>query len=301
MDTEYEYFPVSDCLDNEIVMHRNAHFGGKFEFMLEYYAQEGKGAQPDFSMDRIEELYQMERISDEDLTQILSPAEIEKVGKAQEIYAKLKEIYEVRGKNSLPKLISDLILSEEEHPEEEIEAIVAQKKAIIPYLHELLNSDEFYDPLFPGYGFAPLLAAECLGRIGDTSSVPLLFERVGSGNFSHEEAVFDALKAFGKAGEDFLLKVVKSRPFTIDNERAALALLQFQENEEFARICLETLRDPNLPDRPTLITYLVLGCEGLQKPEEQKEFLLLLNHPKIPESLHEDIRLIAKHWFPSLK
>lgn len=300
---EYESFPLSESLDTEIVMHRNAHFGGKFEFMLEYYSQEKKGVIEDFSLERIEELYLLEKNTQEDLTDLLlSEADIERVEKSLSTYSEIKEIYEIKNpKNKLPQLISDLILSEEEHPLKEINAIVNEKSAIVPYLHKLIHTSEFYDPLFPGYGYAPIHAFECLAKIGDVSSIPLLFEKIGSGTFLNEETIFQALRTFGHAAEEFLLKVLKSKPITQDNERAAIALLEFGENEIFARYCLELLSDTAVLTNPTFVAYLVLGCEGLQTPEHRKEFLLLLNNPKIPSILHEDIRLIARHWFPNLK
>jgi len=300
---DFESFPLAESLDVEIVMHRNAHFGGKFEFMLEYYFQEGKGVQEDFSLERIEELGLIEIEMQEDLTNLLlSDAEIDMVQQSLSTYSEIREVYEIDNpKNKFPLLISNLILSEEEHPLQEIEAIVKEKRAIVPYLHKLIHSDKFYDPLFPGYGYAPLHAFECLGRIGDVSSIPLLFEKIGSGSFLNEETIFQALRAFGSSAEEFLLKVLKGKPLTVDNERAAIALLQFEENEAFARYSLELLQDPAVLTNPTLTAYLVLGCEGLQNPEHQKEFLLLLNNPKIPTILHEDIRAIARHWFPNLR
>ena len=70
-------FPVADMHDHEILMHRDAHFGGNFQVMLDYYATEGKGVQPDFEPKRIRELKDLQEKSDQNLSDtLLSPASL---------------------------------------------------------------------------------------------------------------------------------------------------------------------------------------------------------------------------------
>ncbi|GAB4232043.1 MAG: hypothetical protein Tsb0021_10660 [Chlamydiales bacterium] len=298
MELEYEHFPVSDILEHEILMHRDVHFGGRFEEMLAYYSQEGKGVQEDFTLTKIEELFLKEREIGENLSEILlSETEKEKVLKALDTYEKLRDIYEHSGgKPTLPSLIADLILSEEESPEEEIEALVEHGEVAIPHLENLLTTDEFYDPLFPGYSYAPLHAAECLGRIGSEKSVRPLFEKIGTGEFTNEESVIAALKALGKPAENFLLSVLGHTPISIDNERAAIALLEFPQNPDIATHCLEILEKENLNQYPVVALYLILGCEALEDPKKRERFLALKKSPNIPSQTHIDIDMIARSW-----
>ena len=81
------------------------------------------------------------------------------------------------------RLIADLILSEEEEPTKEIEAVVAQGTSILPDLFIIIENEDFYDPLFPGYGYAPYLAIQCIGQIGDASGVIPLFQTLSRENY----------------------------------------------------------------------------------------------------------------------
>ena len=112
---EEEEFGLTDSLDTQILMHRDAHFGGKFEFMIDYYTKGGKGVQPDFELERIQTLADTERRTGQNLSPLfLSGVEAEKVASARAAYKSLRDLYETKKKSShLPALIADLILSEE--------------------------------------------------------------------------------------------------------------------------------------------------------------------------------------------
>ena len=74
----------------------------------------------------------------------------------------------------------------------------------MPALIDLLRNEDFYDPLFPGYGEAPVLAAKCLGLIGDKRAIISLFEAIGEGDFFNEDIILDALHVIGNPARDFL-------------------------------------------------------------------------------------------------
>lgn len=294
------YFPLTDYLNSEILMHRDAHFSGSFPEMIEYYQNEGKGCVPDFDIERMEMLYKIEQGLNQNLAPILlTGPDAEKVGKAKELYRKLRDLYEVKNpKKPYPILIADLILSEEESPEKEISAIVKEKKAIVPLLLDLLKSEDFYDPLNPGYGQAPLLAARCIGMIGEKSAVYTLFEALDQGDFGHEEIILKALKTIGAPAKEFLLKVLKSRPIKEDNVKAAFALIPFKDEEEVSKLSLKMLIEPEVLKEPILSTYLILVCEGLKEKKDQEDFLNLLKNPQFPKSLRKDIESISKTFNP---
>lgn len=298
MKPPFEQFPLIDAIDHEILMHRDAHFGGLFPIMLDYYRQEGKGRQSEFDIERIERLAQLEESLKHNLAALfLAAPEIQKIADSRQAYQNLRAIYELKkSKNSHPQLIADLILSEEEDPQKEISAIVAEKDKIVPALIDLLRSEDFYDPLFPGYGQAPFLAVECLGRIGDKRAIISLFEALGQGDFFADDQIIKALHTIGKPALDFLLHVVKGRPINEDNERAAIALIAFKENEEVANECFDLLRQPDVQKDPCLPTYLVLACAGLKDLARRDAFKKMAQDQHLPSLLRNDIKGVMHDW-----
>jgi len=293
-EDELEPFPLMDAVDKEILMHREAHFGGKFSIMLEYYAVGGKGVHSEFDLKRIEKLAQIEEEMNENLAPLLlSGSDAEKIGRAKECYKNLREFYEHENpKSKLPRLIADLILSEEDEAEEEVKAIVQEKRAIIPLLLDLLRSTDFHDPLFPGYGHAPFLAAKCLGLIGDARAIFALFEGLGEGDFADEKMVLKALENAGEPAKEFLLKVVSSKPIGEDNERAALALIAFQEDLKVTDTALTLLEESGVFEHDSYATYLILICEGLENAEQKKRLKALLDRDDLPDHMRRDIEAI---------
>jgi hypothetical protein len=94
METEanlpFEHFPMVDAIDHEILMHRDAHFGGQFPLMLDYYQKEGKGIQPEFEISRIERLALLEGQLKQNLAALfLATHEIQKVADSREAYQRL--------------------------------------------------------------------------------------------------------------------------------------------------------------------------------------------------------------------
>lgn len=295
---EIEHFPFIDQIDRDILMHRDAHFGGLFSEMLDYYREEKKGTVPEFTLERIERLEAIEKQMGQNLApMLLSGAEAEKIGEAKTAYKKLRAIYEMENKKSVvPQLIADLILSETEDAEEEIQAIVATKEPVIKPLLDLLRNDLFYDPLFPGYGEAPILAAKCLGLLGPTDRrvIIALFEAFGHSDFFADDQIIHALKLIGDPARDFLLKVLKGKPYTEDNEKAAIALLEFQD-ATVADEAFQLLHDKEIQRDLSLSTYLVLACEYLAV-DKRSAFIKFMQQPDFPKHLQLDAKRIAKEW-----
>lgn len=293
-----EHFPLIDSIDHEILMHRDAHFGGQFSVMLDYYRQEGKGVQQEFGISRIERLAALEQELKQNLAALfLAGSEAQKVAGAREAYRKLKAIYEVKKpKISFPQLIADLILSEDEEAEEEIAAIVAEKDQVVPALIDLLRSEEFYDPLFPGYGLTPFLAAKALERIGDKRAIISLFEALGEGDFFADEQMLKALKAIGKPARDFLMNVIVGHPLNEDNEKAAIALITFKDEDGVADLGFDLLQKQDIQKDPCLPTYLVLICAGLKDPTKRQIFREMAKNPQLPSLLREDMKAVIHGW-----
>jgi hypothetical protein len=294
----FEHFPLADAIDHEILMHRDAHFGGLFSVMLDYYAQEKKGVQPEFSMERIEKLDALEKQLKQNLAALfLTAPEMQKVADVREAYRVLKSIYELENaKTKHPRLIADLILAEDEEAEEEVKAIVEEKGAIVPALIDLLRNEQFHDSLFPGYGSAPSLAAKCLGLIGDKRAIISLFEAIGEGDFFADDLLLEALREIGRPAKEFLLRVVAGHPLNEDNEKAAIALLAFKEDEEVAETCFELFKQPDFQKDPCLSTYLILACEGLKNPEKQAEFKQMAHSAAISDEQRRDFQAVIHAW-----
>lgn len=256
---------LTDELDHEILMHRDAHFGGSFEVMLDYYSQERVGVNPDFDLDRIEYLEAIEKQTDQNLAAVLLDiSEIERVANARKAYREFKNIYEIDApKSPFPRLIADLILTEEEEPEAEIAAVVGKGKNIVPELLAIIKSEDAYDPLFPGYGYAPYLAMLCLGQIKDENSVIPLFETLRKDTVFGPEAALETLAEIGPAAKEFLLKLVQSRPLTQDNYYAAYALSFFHPDPEIAQVCASELKKPEVKAHAELSAYLECQAENL--------------------------------------
>ncbi len=299
-EEEDEGYSLTDELDHEILMHRDAHFGGDFNVMLEYYQDDNIGVNPDFDIERVAYLMEVERQMGQDLSPlILSGAEAEAVARARRAYETLKEIYEVdedEETSPFPRLLADLILTESEEPEEEIDAIVAQGTRIVPELLQIIKSDDAYSPLFPGYGFAPYLAILCLGRIKDPTSIVPLFEILGRDILFEEDVILDALKGIGEPAKQFLLDVVQGRPITKDTVNAAFALTMFANQSDVAIRCFEQLQDAEVQNKPLLRSYLLYNCEGLRGTPYQELLIKMAKNPELASDFRQEIEMMIREW-----
>lgn len=243
--------PILDEIDHLILMHRDAHFSGSFSFMLDYYEGEGKGIQPEFELERIEQLALIEKELNLNLAAVtLTPEEIFQVAASRKAYAGFQALYEKEGADSPTRLVSDLILSEDLDEESAVNTLVAAGNKTAPLLTELVQSDRMRNPLYPGYGEAPRLAALALGKMKAESAIPTLFQLIGKGDFFFEETLLDSLHTIGPKSKEFLIHALKARPITEDNERAAVALTRFlEEDAEVDALFKEQLKDPKLPKR----------------------------------------------------
>lgn len=293
LELSEDALPLSDQNANDILMHRNSHFGGKFDFMKEYYMEEGIGAHPEIELEQINELALFEKQIGQDLAPLsLSKTELEKVKCSIRMYRALQKICNLsQDVNSIPTLLADLILTEEAEPISEINKLAQIEKAL-PYLVELLNTEEFYDPVFPGYGKAPFHAARCLGKMKSEKAIIPLFESMKAEHFLFEEKVILALKEIGQKAYDFLLSVLVKTPITHDNEKAAIALLSFGETEPFAKEALKLLQDPEVVNNFQLAMHLILACLGLKDKQDVELFLSLAE--KLPKSLDPDFTYVSK-------
>lgn len=295
---EEEDISLTDELDHEILMHRDAHFGGDFKTMLDYYLSDHIGVNPDFEIERIQYLAEVEHQLGKNLAPVLlTGAEAERVAKARDAYRKLKTFYEFE--EDAPEyshLIAELILSEEEEPDQIIDAIVDKGNGITQTLIDLLQMEDAYDPLYPGYGYAPYLAIICLGRIGNPKAIVPLFETLSKELHFSEEVIIEAFAEIGEPAKNFLLKSIIARPITHDNVHAAFALNAFPDDETVALAAFHQLQDPEVREKPLLSLYLLCCCDALRKTSERKAFIELTNDASLPKDLQREMQKMVLDW-----
>ncbi len=281
----------SDEMDHQILMHRNTHFGGSFSAMIEYYEREGKGSQPELELKRIYQLQDLEQSNPSCFEGFLLPEEEKQVEQSIELYKKFQELYEDPHAPEIGIRIADLVLSEEEDPTQEINRIVELGSAATPALIELLRSDVFCDPLSPGYGYSAAYAAVALGKIGDPQAIVPLFEAMRRRDYFLEAAAIDSLRMFGHQAKDFLLSRLQLSPISEENERAAIALTNFENDEEIAKAALELL-EKIARDKKQLSfsSYLSLSLGGLKLQADKERAHALLLDETIPNELRKDLK-----------
>lgn len=291
---------LTDEIDHEVLMHRDAHFGGDFNVMLAYYQEDSIGVHPDIELERIAYLAEVEKQLGENLAPlILTGPEAERVARARKAYEQLKEIYEgdeEKEKSPFPRLIADLILSEKDEPDQEIEAIVSQGTRIVPELLQIVRSEEAYDPLFPGYGYAPYLAIICLGHLKDPAAIIPLFELLGREMQFEEEVILEALAEINEPAKQFLLDILKGRPLTKDTIHAAFALTVFANQPEVSIACFEQLQDAEVRTNPLLRAYLLYNCESIQGTPYAEALAKMAQDPDLSSDFRKEIETMIREW-----
>lgn len=289
--SDFPSFPLIDATDHEILMHKEVHFGGSFSIMIDYYAEDNKGCLEEFSQERIEILAEIEQKEGINLAQeMLTEEEKALVARAQEKYMSLKKIYELPF--SPAHLLADLILSEDIDAQEEIKELCNHPK-IIPLLVHVIQEEDLYHSLFPGYGFAPFHAIECLGKLQAKEAIIPIFEALSKTDFFGEETIFSALFQIGNAAKEFLLQKLQKTPITKDNENAALALSWFQEDKEVSSTCFQLLLEPSTQEKPRFFSYLLLSCTDLDE-KKQKTATELSELPSLSLECKEELQWILK-------
>lgn len=284
--------PLLNEIDLEILMHKDAHFGGSFPVMIDYYKQDGVGVQEDFDIQRIKDLASVDKeghLSAETLPELAK----NDVLFAKELYKKFKDCYEED--DELSKKLADLILCESFDPTEEIEALSTFQKRAIKPLVEILVQDYFYNPINPGYGRAPINAALTLKKIGNSDAIPYLFGALGK-SFTTDEILINALMSFKEKSEEFLQDRLKSIPYTKDNYSAALALSSFPTSDETAKIALHLLSEKETYKHSSYTSYLICICEGLESNIDREKFLEISKSQHISKNLNDEMKIIMSFW-----
>ncbi|MBS0654789.1 MAG: hypothetical protein JSR46_03345 [Verrucomicrobia bacterium] len=286
--------PLFEEQDRDILMHRDAHFAANFELMADYYDKEGKGAYEEIDPDRIYQLMAIEKELQKDLAPlVLQGPDAEKVARSRAFYKLLQRQYEDPKAAKELIAIIDLIFSEEEDREKEVLLLASFGEKIIMYLLLLIQTEELYDPLFPGYGQAPIVAALALGKLKAEAAIKPLFYMLSKHDFEIESAAMSALAAIGEKAEQFCLQVLAGRPLTLDNERAAVALCAFPASERIGKEILSQLQDKEVQKQEQLATYLILACENLP-PHLLPELQNIEKSASLPKPAQEELRQLLK-------
>ncbi len=288
---DIEELPLLEEEDRDILMHRDAHFGKNFGLMLQHYEDEGIGAVLDVEPERIAALMQLEESLGKNLAPyLLQGPDAEKVAQSIKLYKALSEQLHNKAKAPLVAAISELILSEETQETAAKKAVKVGPK-LIPYLMQLLQTPILYDPLFPGYGQAPIRACLALGTLQAKEAIKLLFGLIGTEDFDTENASIQALRLIGDPAKEFCLAQLASRPITKNNERAAIALSSMDYDYRIALALLEELEDPQIQKLDSLTSYLVIGVAKI--PADLKERFMKVA-AKLPSGAREELTTILK-------
>lgn len=251
--------PLFDEHDKEILLHRDIHFGGSFGAMREYYMKkDAKGICEDIHPDRIAFLESVQKMCGRDLAPlILTGSDAERVAKARIFYKKLQEIAQTKPKTP-ESTLAECILSEDD-----IDNIILNPPELLLQKPEMLipiiSSEEFFDILSPGYGQAPLLAIELLGKLRYEGAIKPLFQLLGTVEEHFESAVLSSLHAIGEEAKNFGLKILQARPITRDTERAALMLTHFLPDADVQKAFVKELQDDQV--KGILKEFLLIGLE----------------------------------------
>ena len=284
--------PFLNTIDLEILMHKDCHFGGSFDVMLDYYKEDGVGVQEDFDIERIHDLADFDK--DGHLSaEMLPDLAKNEVFFSRELYKKFRDCYQ--GEDNLPKKLADLVLSESSNPKKEILALSSFKERAIKPLIEILLQDHFYNPLNPGYGRAPINAALTLKAIGNEETIPYLFNALGK-SFTIDEILINTLISFGDKGENFLRARLEGSPFTKDNYLAAMALSSFDVNDQTAKVALQVLSKEDTFKHPSYASYLICICEGLKQESDKKAFVQLSKNETLNKNIASEMALIISFW-----
>lgn len=283
--------------DSEILLHRNCHFASSFASMLTYYRAEGRGVQIDFTIERLEKLMRIEEKLGIDLSDLLlSQSQKLRQKLAQDAHRFFKNLAKSPDQSSVLKAISELILSRKEEPTDHLQRVGQFGSAAVSFLIKILCSSQLYNPLFPGFGLAPELAAKCLGLIADPRAIPHLFGRIGEVGFFMEDVVLEALKKIGTASRDFLLQKLQAKPFSEENQKAAFALVHFRGDFVVAAAGFRLLTDEHTKDRSCFMNSLVLICEGLAGTSLAASFRQLQDDDTFPQLTRQDVRDVVQNW-----
>lgn len=295
MDEEFGHIPFLNAIDLDILMHKDAHFGSNFSIMIDYYKEDGVGVMPDFELERLEELATLEKSLGTSLSKdLLPPQAVEQVERSRKMYQDLRKVYE-SGDQSLAAKISDLILTEKEFPEEEIENILKFGKDCFDALIHLVTSVDFYDPLFPGYGRTPIFAAIALEKLQDKRALPYLFSALGQENFFTDDAIIRAIISFKEEGKAFLLKRLVQEPISKENVHAIMALTTLEDDEDVAKLSLTLLEKESVRKNENFMRYLIFASSGLKHESDRMRFVELKK--LIPSTgILREFDVVIKNW-----
>lgn len=248
--------PLFEEEDEVLLAHKKAHFSDTYEVMKEYYKNpEAKGICEEIYPDRIAQLQKIEEQYKIPLSSYLLSSEkqsrIDTFSRMRDAFESIIEEDPV----SFEGKLCEAILSEEyveDLVEKWSEDFIENPKILL----EIAQSELLQDPLSPGYGQAPVLAILLLGKAKYEEAIPAFFSMIGKADFFVENAVLWALSQMGQAALAFAKKKLVSHPISLENEKAALVLLEFPKSEEISSLAKRLLDSANLS--PSLKEYVQL-------------------------------------------
>jgi hypothetical protein len=286
--------PLFDEEDRDILMHREAHFASNFDLMLQAYKAEDPSSVLDIDLARIYELkYLEEKLGKSLAPLVLHAQDAQTIKRVRTMYRLFQELLQEE-KNPLYVAMAELILAEDPIEEVEKRCLELQDVCVSPLI-TIIQSDILYDPVYPGYGLAPMRAAHILGVLKADQAIPYLFYMLSSDTFDTQSAALQALKKIGEKAKIFCIEHLQSRPFSKSNELAAMALASFSCDDQIAQALIHELQDPKVWFEEPLVFYILASSEALPKSTHEA-FYEILNNPSLPQEVRDEMQLITKMW-----
>ena len=257
--------PLLEEDDRDILLHREAHFASSFPLMIEAYENEARSAVLDVNVASIRRLMRLEEQLGKNLAPfILQADDAKKIAQVRKMYQLLADAFE-NGTNNELKAIADAILSEDEDIEEIAKRTALHGPQIVASLITIIENDLLYDPLWPGYGQAPCIAALTLGHLQIVSAIPALFSMLQDDSFDVQNASLRALCMLQEPAKKFCIAQLHSRPISRNNELAALALCSFPCDEDIIQAVSKELASSDVKKHEMLMSYLEACKEEFPK------------------------------------
>jgi hypothetical protein len=292
-----EAFQIVDEEDREILLQRDAHFGGSFIAMQEHYEKFSGQDMPGYygvletiSLSRILFLADVERRLGKNLApKILSGSDAEHVALARTAYERIAQLS--NEPFSIPlQLFLDCTNSfgERSLTQEEKDTLRRNPKLLL----ELAAADQFRDSLFPGFGYAPLRALKWLVEAHVEEALPLCFNLLAVAQEEEEEELFSLIPKFGGEAFEYARRTFLSRPVTPFHEKLMLVLLHFSAiyEKEVKALLIQQVATSDIYHYPTILRWIVVGIGDLDQETRKTAKEKLLAHPlphEIEQLVHE--------------
>jgi hypothetical protein len=279
--------PFSLAIDLEIIMMGYAHFDGDFFKMKETLDANPAHPLHSFPNERLEEIFSFMERSPQNLLDTLPQKAKEAVEEAKRFSKKMEQTIQEHP-DSIEAKVNELIFYVGENPFLLIDDLVMEGSEALPELLKVLKNTHLYDPLYPGYGRSIPRIADALQGIQDKKAISPLFNALLEQNSLAEDPLLEALVSFGEDAQQFLLKILEERPFSLRSSYAAKALY-FLKSADVGFAAIDLLCDKEIYKHPGFMLYLIALLDALPDAERPSLIRQLLEETHFSSTHRKEI------------